>query len=183
VIVDEAYAEFTTATVVRMAERSPNLLVVRTLSKAFGLAGLRVGFGVGSPALVSSVEKSRGPFSVSSLGELAAAAALTEDRAWVQARAADARAARERLSAALAERGLNPLRSEANFVLVPMERAVAVGQAMRSAGVAVRAFGSLPPLNGDFALSGGEALRISVGPWHEMSAALDALDRAIVSCG
>jgi histidinol-phosphate aminotransferase len=103
VIVDEAYAEFVgggmdrDAGFLRAAAGLPNVLVVRTMSKAFGLAGLRIGYATGSAALVAEVEKSRGPYKVNALAEQAAVAALTTDRAWVAARVQDALASRERL--------------------------------------------------------------------------------------
>src|SRR5215216_79328 len=83
VILDEAYAEFAGANCLDLLARSERLLIVRTMSKAFGLAGLRVGYAAGAPALVAEVEKSRGPYKVHALAERAALAALTDDAAWV----------------------------------------------------------------------------------------------------
>ena len=74
-IIDEAYAEFAGRNVVDLLARSDRLLITRTMSKAFGLAGLRVGYAVGSPALVNEVEKSRGPYKVNALAERTALAA------------------------------------------------------------------------------------------------------------
>lgn len=170
VIVDEAYAEFAERTALDLARESDRVLVCRTMSKAFGLAGLRVGYMVGAPALVAEVEKSRGPYKVNALAERVAHAALTQDLAWVRAKADEAVANRERLVGELRARGLDPLPSQANFVLVPMADAAAVGARMRAIGVAVRPF---PDLAGV-----GDAIRISVGPWDAMAACLDALDRA-----
>jgi len=174
VIVDEAYAEFAGETVAAAAPAHGRLLVVRTLSKAFGLAGLRVGYGIGAAALVAAVEKSRGPYKVSALSEAAAVAALTHDLEWVRERAAEAVAIRQRFARELSARGLAPLPSAANFVLVPVEDAAAVAGAMRARGVAVRAFARLPRI--------GDAVRITVGPWPRMEAARDAL-LAAVRCG
>jgi histidinol-phosphate/aromatic aminotransferase/cobyric acid decarboxylase-like protein len=174
VILDEAYAEFAGGSVAASAPAHGRLLVVRTLSKAFGLAGLRVGYGIGAAALVAAVEKSRGPYKVSALSEHAAVAALTRDLDWVRARAAEAVAIRGRFARALAARGLSPLPSAANFVLVPVVDAAAVERAMRARGVAVRAFARLPRI--------GDAVRITVGPWSQMEAARDAL-LAAMRCG
>lgn len=182
VIVDEAYVEFSTESVVDLIGRAPRLLVVRTLSKAFGLAGLRIGYAIGAPALVAEVEKSRGPYKVSAVAERAAVAALTEDLEWVRARIADAAAARVTLSTALLDRGLDPLPSASNFVLAPVKNAVAIALRMRDLGVAVRAFDDLRVVSSALRDSGGSALRISVGPRPEIEAALAALDQARSEC-
>lgn len=170
VILDEAYAEFADETWLDEATRRPNLLVVRTLSKAFGLAGLRVGFGVGDPALVARLEEARGPYRVGTLAERAAVAALSEDLAWMRERAADVRRDRERLTRALEALGFTPVPSAANFVLVPVPDAAAVAARMLAAGVRVRPFPGLARV--------GDAVRITVGPWAAMERAVAALAEA-----
>lgn len=182
VLVDEAYAEFADASLVDLATSRSNVLVVRTMSKAFGLAGLRVGYGVGAPALVREVEKARGPFKVTAPSAAAAVAALREDVSWMRAHAALAVGARQELSGELARRGVSVLPSSANFVLAPLARAVAVAARMRELGVAVRAFAALPRVTAELEATQGQALRITVGPPDEMTAALAALDRAVSEC-
>ncbi len=172
VILDEAYAEFSQQDgFLKMAPGFERLLVVRTLSKAFGLAGLRIGYAVGPASLVAEVEKSRGPYKVSGSAERAAVAALTEDRAWVDARIADVIQSRERLTEALRQLGLSPIPSRSNFILVPVKDAAALAKQMRMEGVAVRPF---PKLDGI-----GDAVRISAGPWEMMEAALAALRKVL----
>jgi histidinol-phosphate aminotransferase len=134
VLVDEAYAEFTSESFLDLARTRPNVLVTRTLSKAFGLAGMRVGYAVGSEALVGEVEKARGPYSVNGLGERMAIAALTEDVAWMKAHAAEAVAIRARLSGRAGEAALRRCPSEANFVLVPLAGGTRGGGAHARAG-------------------------------------------------
>jgi histidinol-phosphate/aromatic aminotransferase/cobyric acid decarboxylase-like protein len=171
VIVDEAYAEYQDAPEGLLAEapRHENLLVVRTLSKAFGLAGLRVGYAVGNARLVAEVEKSRGPYKVSRLGELMGVEALTTDLPWVREKVAEVKENRAKLFEALTARGFRPLPSQANFLLVPVAKdAKALAAKMRESGVSVRPFPALP-------LGLGECLRVSVGPWSMMEAALAAL--------
>jgi len=170
VILDEAYAEFAGRGYIAEAPRHGRLLVVRTLSKAFGLAGLRIGYATGAADLVAAVEKSRGPYKVNALAERAAVAALEADRAWVATHIADAVRNRDRFIAELRGLGLEPLPSTANFVLVPIPGAAAIGAAMREAGVAVRPMPGLPGI--------GDALRISIGPWPMMDSALEALRSA-----
>jgi histidinol-phosphate aminotransferase len=171
VMLDEAYAEFAEDSRLDLAVASDRVLIVRTMSKAFGLAGLRVGYAVGAPAIVADVEKSRGPYKVSMAAERAALAALAKDRAWVAARVADARTSRDKLAKSLRKLGLAPLPSQANFVLVPVPRAAAVAQRMRERGVAPRVFEGLPSI--------GDALRITAGPASMMERAISALEEAM----
>jgi histidinol-phosphate aminotransferase len=170
VLLDEAYAEFARESHLDLAAR-PNVLVTRTLSKAFGLAGMRVGYAVGNPTLIAEVEKARGPYKVTGLSERMAAAVLSEDVPWMKARAAESLAIRERLVAELEGLGLKTLPTEANFVMVPLPGAPAVAERMRQRDVNVRAFQGLTGI--------GDALRIGCGPWPMMEAALTALREAL----
>ncbi len=167
VIIDQAYAEYAARNCVDLIARSPRVLISRTLSKAFGLAGLRVGYAIGDPAMVAEVEKSRGPYKVNGVAQVAAVAALTEDRVWVKDRVREAIANRDRLLDTLRAMGLDPLPSDANFVLVPVPDAAGADRRMRERGVAVRPFTNLPRI--------GDALRISVGPWHLMEECVQTL--------
>jgi histidinol-phosphate aminotransferase len=171
VILDAAYAEFADDDYLDLVAASDRVLIVRTMSKAFGLAGLRVGYAVGAPLIVAEVEKSRGPYKVSMAAERAALAALAHDRTWVTERVVDTRTSRDRLAESLRMLGLAPLPSRANFVLVPVPRAAAVARRMREGGVAVRAFEALPSI--------GDALRITAGPAPMMERALAALEEAL----
>lgn len=171
VFIDEAYAEFAGVSSVSLVAQSDRVLIIRTLSKAFGLAGLRIGYAIGQPALVREVEKSRGPYKVSAIAEQVAIAALQHDRAWIDTHVQLAVALRERLADALRSMGLTPMPSAANFICVPVPRAVSVGEALRTRGVAARPFPALPHV--------GDALRISIGPWPMLERLLTALEPAI----
>jgi histidinol-phosphate aminotransferase len=171
VLLDEAYAEFAGPGWLAQAPKRRGLLVARTMSKAFGLAGLRVGYACGAAALVHEVELSRGPFKVNSNAERAATAAVRNDLAWVRARAVEAVALRDRLADGLRALGFSPLPSAANFVLVPVAGAPRIAAAMRASGVAVRPFEALPGV--------GDALRITAAPWPELERALAALSEAL----
>lgn len=180
VIVDEAYQEFSDRpSATRLLAASERLLVCRTMSKAFGIAGLRVGYAAGAPSLVAEVEKSRGPYKVNALAERAALAALREDLPWVRARVAEAVENRGRLAERLRALGLAPVPSQANFVLVPFRGACDVARRMRDAGIAVRPFDDLGDRLPAFAAAGGEGLRISVGPWDVLEEMLAALADAL----
>lgn len=172
VLIDEAYAEFASGgSFLDLARTRPNVLVARTMSKAFGMAGMRVGWAVGAPALVAEVEKARGPYKHTALAEAMGAAVLAEDVPWMEARAAEAVANRERLRSELEALGLRALPSEANFLLVPVPGAPRVAERMRERDVNVRAFQGLTGV--------GDALRIGAGPWPLMETALAALREAL----
>jgi histidinol-phosphate aminotransferase len=170
IVLDEAYADFAEETLVPWAPKHPRLLVTRTCSKAYGLAGLRCGFGVANPEVVTEVDKSRGPYKVSRLAaELAAIAVRDEDR-WVARTTEECLENRWRLSEALDERELTQLPSSANFILfaTPSGGASHDAAALRDAGVQVRPFSDIPDL--------GDGLRVTVGPWPLMERFLEALD-------
>ena len=102
VMIDEAYAEFAGATLTSEMAQHPRAIIVRTFSKALGLAGMRVGYAVGDESLVREIEKARGPFAVSNVALRAATAVLSHGSAWVQQCIAASLAARAELTALLA---------------------------------------------------------------------------------
>jgi histidinol dehydrogenase len=173
IVLDEAYGEFSSApSLMSLAARTPRLLVVKTLSKAFGLAGLRLGWAVGAPSTIGELEKTRGPYKVGGVAEQAALVMLGQERAWVRDCVAKTKSLRERLTTELRARGLSPLKSEANFVLVPITgKADAAATRLREHGVSVRAFSGLPGI--------GEALRITIGPWPMLEACVNALSEVL----
>ena len=167
VILDEAYGEFTDAGRIAEGPAHERLLVTRTLSKAFGMAGFRIGYGTGAASLIKDIERVRGPYKENAPGERAAAAALREDVGWMRDMAALAVDNRERLAAALRAHGFHPYPSAANFILVPVQHAAKVALLMRQRGVAVRPYLGLRGI--------GDTLRITIGPWPMMELALKAL--------
>jgi histidinol-phosphate aminotransferase len=184
VLLDVAYAEFAPESFVSLVTRSERLLVTRTFSKAFGLAGLRVGFGVGSAALVDLVTRARGPYKVNALAEAAAIAALADApdaRGWMREHARLALANRERMARELSALGLPAAPSAGNFLFVPTARAVDLARAMREGRVLVRALEGLAQDVPALRESGGRALRIGIGPWEAMQRVLDAL-RGALAC-
>jgi histidinol-phosphate aminotransferase len=167
VIIDQAYVEFGGENFTDLASSGRPVLVTRTMSKAFGLAGLRVGYGIGSPELIAEVLKARGPYKVSSLAERASIAALDNDRAWVTERVDEVIANRSRFRAELAKHGIGSLESSANFVLIPVNDCAASSGKLERAGICARPFRDLPGI--------GDGLRIAIGPWKIMQLCLDAL--------
>jgi histidinol dehydrogenase len=173
VVLDEAYAEFAGDGWLAEAPRHSRLIVTRTMSKAFGLAGLRIGYAAAAASTITQIEKARGPYMISGAAERTALAALRNDLDWVRTHVAAAKESRARFRAELAAAGIPSLPSDANFVLVPVGDAAAVVAHMRAAGVAVRPF---PRLCGI-----GDGVRITVAPWPMMDTALQALRNAVQS--
>lgn len=175
VIVDEAYADFAGETLIDAATHEPKVIVARTCSKAYGLAGLRCGFAIGRPETVLEVEKSRGPYKVSRLTADVVVAALRDEDGWVAARVAECSENRARLRDQLSARDLDPLPSCANFILfrAPSGSAAEDAAALRGDGVQLRPFTQIPGI--------GEGLRVTVGPWPLLDTFLEALDRRLAA--
>ena len=143
-VVDQAYAEYLADGEddggLALAARHDNVLVSRTFSKAYGLAGERVGWATGAPPLIDAINRLRGAFNVSVSGQAAALAGLA-DQAWLAAACAANAQARHGFVAALSSlgnHGVRPLPSKANFVLVEFSGAL-TGQAAY-AGLAERGY-------------------------------------------
>lgn len=173
VVVDEAYGEFVGESYVPLTERRRNLVVLRTMSKAHGLAGLRVGYAVAHPETARHVAKIRGPFRLNAFSELAAALALQDD-GFVDETVRGVRTNRPLLAKALAGLGFEVFPSDANFLLVrPPVEAAALAHALARQQVHVRAFaGDLAPY-----------LRVTVGPAHAMERFLGALRATLKEMG
>jgi histidinol-phosphate aminotransferase len=169
VVVDEAYAEFVEggASALTLLATHPNLVVTRTFSKAYALAGLRIGFAVGHLELVALLERVRESFNVNIAG-LAAAEAALDDREhlqWSLARNAEERA---HLAESLASRGWFVHPSQTNFLLVEFgARTADIEAALLDAGIVLR------PMRG-YGLP--DCLRITVGNRDENRRLLMALD-------
>jgi len=137
IVSDEAYLAYSGRTNLPALADHPNLIVMRTLSKV-GLAGLRVGFTLSSPALAALLDKVRPPYNVSALDQRAAVFALDQAWSWCAARAAEVVAERARLARELARFG-EVFPSEANLLLVRFARP-GVADALAARGIAVRSF-------------------------------------------
>jgi histidinol-phosphate aminotransferase len=172
-LIDEAYGEFAPETFVQEAAKRSRLLVSRTLSKAYGLAGLRIGIGVASPEVAREMEKARGPYMVSSLSELAAVKALRDEEGWVDRNVAECMKCRDRLIEELRSRSLSTLPTATNFVMVQVPDGCALRYAkeLRARGIAIRPFPCMDEL--------GDGIRVTVGPWPLMERFLGALDEII----
>ncbi|HEX2111145.1 MAG TPA: histidinol-phosphate transaminase [Gaiellaceae bacterium] len=138
VCVDEAYYEYAGETVAPRARELPNLVCIRTLSKAFALAGLRVGYSVAAKETTSSLAERRLPAPVATVAATLAAAALR--RPQIASEVSATVRERERLRTALAAAGYDAPAVHANFVLVRMSDAPAVARNLERQGLVVRAY-------------------------------------------
>ncbi len=174
-VMDEAYLDFLADPVdllplVRHGSK-PNLLLMRTFSKIFGLAGLRLGYGIGHPELIAALEKIRQPFNLNSIAQAGALAALDDQEHLARTRANNALGL-DYLQNSLRQLGLEFVPSHANFVLVRVGNGQRVFEDMQKLGVITRPMGGyhLP-----------EWIRITVGTPEQNTRCLAALEKAIAS--
>jgi histidinol-phosphate aminotransferase len=170
VVVDEAYAEFAadgTPSALQLLEGRPRLMVSRTMSKAFAFAGARVGYLAADPAVIDALRLVRLPYHLSSFTQAAAEAALAHADIMLSA-VDEIRVQRDRIVAELAEMGLDPYRSDSNFVLFGgLEDPAAVWSSLLDDGVLVRNMGI------------ANTLRVSAGTESETSAFLTSLRKVL----
>jgi histidinol-phosphate aminotransferase len=170
VILDEAYVEFADSSNIDLVESSDRLLVLRTFSKAFGLAGVRVGYAVGRPTLIELLNTVRAPYSVNAIAQRTALTALQCGLPWVEACVIHTKALRSRFLSELATAGICALPSQANFVLVTGVDVRAAVRELQAVRVRARVFEGLTGI--------GDAIRITIGPWPIMDRCITALRRA-----
>lgn len=178
VLLDEAYCETAPAGTLPPLDISrPNVIRTRTFSKAYGLAGMRVGYAIGEAEFIRAFDKVRNHFGVTRLGQVAAMAALG-DQDWLQAVISRVAAGRERLYGIAVENGLSAVISATNFVAVDCGRdgdfAMRVLKALEARGVFVRK-PMAPGLD--------RHIRISVGPEAEMDVVAEELPGALREAG
>lgn len=166
VVLDQAYAEFVDPARVlqppsEIVAQYPNVVVLRTFSKAYALAGLRVGYGIGHPSVIDAASSAALPFAVSSVAQAAARRALELDDI-VSRRCADVAARRRAAETELRSVGWRDVPTgDANFVWVPTTRAKELGAALDAAGLVTRVFESV-------------GVRITIGRPED--------DRAVAEC-
>lgn len=154
VIVDAAYAEFADEDLTSEALRHRNAIVVRTFSKAWGLAGLRVGYAIGPEDLIGCLRAAGGPYPVSGLSLSIASVLLDRGEQAMRESVALVRANRARLAASLIAIGLRVSPSQGNFLLARTEFAGRIHAGLAARGIAVRRWTNRPELR--------DALRITV---------------------
>lgn len=173
VLADEAYVEFGGRSVLPSIGRLPNLIVARTFSKAYGLAGLRAGVLLGRRETLDWIARMRSPYAVNSVA-LAVLPAALDDEDYVRRTVDEVRAAAAILREGLAALGVPSYPSAANFLIARFgERAPAVRAALRDQGILVRDRSDHPLLRG--------TLRIGVGMRGDSEACLEALRVALAA--
>jgi histidinol-phosphate aminotransferase len=174
VVLDEAYIHYAPSLNRRHSEdlyrKRKNLLILRTFSKVYGLAGLRIGFAIGRPELLAAMNKLRTPFNTSGVAQAAALAAL-DDREHVERCIATNASERKRLSEGLAKLGLQPVPSETNFIFMEVgPEAQNICGELLHLGVIVRPLGWM---------GFPEAIRVSVGTTEENGKCLTAMGQIL----
>lgn len=169
VVIDEAYYEFNRQSVVPYLEKYPNLVVLRTFSKAFGLAGMRVGYLVANEPVIFELNKLKQPFNVNSFSQIAAQAALRH-REVFEEQIQNILRERERVFIALeGMSGVRPYPSQANFVLFKTPvKSTEVYEKLLEQGILIRDLGKEPGLLQD-------CLRVTVGKKEENDLFLEKL--------
>jgi len=175
VVLDEAYTEYVETTDVPNGldylDRYPNLLVSRTFSKAYGLAALRVGYGICQPGIADAMNRVRQPFNVNSLAQAAAVATLSDDAYLAESRRIN-REGMAQLEAGFAALKLQWIPSRGNFIAVDVGRdAAPVFQALLRQGVIVRPVANYGMPN---------HLRVSIGLAEENQRFLDVLKQVLL---
>lgn len=172
VLVDEAYVDFGDDNCLGLLARHENVLVTRTLSKGYGLAGLRFGYAIGHPGVIEQMTKVKDSYNCDAIAIAAACAAL-EDQAYAREQWSRVRSERARVTAELDRRAFSVIPSRGNFVLATLPSAAyarPLYEAMKARGVLVRFFDKAG-LN--------DKLRITIGTPDENSALLAALDASL----
>ena len=173
VVLDEAYNEYLPpaerADTVAWLREFPNLIITRTFSKIYGLAGLRVGFAVASPELADLMNRVRQPFNVNNLA-LAAACAALDDHLFIAESYQLNRRGMEQIVAGLKRLGLEHIPSHGNFVTFAVNDGAAVNQKLLRQGVIVRPIGGYGLPN---------HLRVTIGLETENARFLEALEKSL----
>ena len=173
VVLDEAYIDYVDPTLrpdsISLLARYPQLVVARTFSKAYGLASLRVGYGIMHPDLVDAIARIRPTFSVNALAQRAALAALA-DRAFLQRTQSLNRAGVTQITQALERQGIPFIPTHANFITIGLNDAKTVAQRLLQAGIVVRPLGAYELDN---------LIRVTVGTEEENDMFLRALFAAL----
>lgn len=171
VVVDEAYVDFAEYSALPLVQDFENLIVLRTLSKGYSLAGVRIGFGVANPQLLSGLFKVKDSYNIDAIAIKLGAAAI-RDQAYKDACVAKVKASRTKLTTDLRTLGFAVLDSQGNFVLAtpPDGKAEFLYLALKRQGIFIRYFNQ-PGLD--------DKLRISVGTKDQNQILLQALSQLI----
>jgi len=179
-VIDEAYTDFADDSALPLVEQFDNVILLRSMSKGYGLAGLRFGYGIASPALIGAMDKARDSYNTDALSQAAATAAL-EDQAYAAQTWAKVIDERTRVTDELLGRGWGVLPSQSNFILaIPKDpgrenySAGALYEGLKANNILVRYF------NADRL---DDKLRITIGTPEQNDALLTAIDALAATVG
>lgn len=171
VVVDEAYYEYVSAPdyadSIKQFRAGRNILILRTFSKIYGLAGLRIGYGIAKKEILTDMNRLREPFNTNSLAQKAALAAL-KDKAHVANSRKTNDEGREYLYQQLSSLGISYVPTEANFIYIPIKDSIAVNNSLMKKGVIIRPMGPA-------------AIRVTIGLPEENRRFIEALKEMLSS--
>ncbi|MDP2156932.1 MAG: histidinol-phosphate transaminase [Nitrospirota bacterium] len=171
VVVDEAYYEYVSAPdyadSMKQFRAGKNILILRTFSKIYGLAGLRIGYGIAKKDILTDMNRLREPFNTNSLAQKAALAAL-KDKAHVASSRKTNAEGREYLYQQLSALGISYVPTEANFIYIPIKDSIAVNNSLMKKGIIIRPMGPA-------------AIRVTIGLPEENRRFIEALKEVISS--
>jgi histidinol-phosphate aminotransferase len=169
VVLDEAYYEYVTAAdyadSLRYLHSEKNVLILRTFSKIYGLAGLRIGYGIAKKEILNDMNRLREPFNTNTIAQRAALAALDDSEHLSHSRNVN-EAGKEYLYNGLASLGVTYVPTEANFLYIPVQNAMAVYDSLLKKGVIIRPMGP-------------QAIRVTIGLPEENKRFIEAFGTAI----
>jgi len=171
-VVDEAYADFADAHAISLALQYPNVLVTRSFSKSYSLAGIRLGYALGHPGLIQALYKIKDSYNVNALTQKIGCAAM-EDQEHMRANVRAIRTTRDRVIGAMRERGFDVLPSQTNFIWAkhPARDARTLYDGLRAQNILIRYFSSHPATS--------DHLRVTVGADAHMDRFIEALDAVV----
>ena len=165
VVIDEAYIEYVSSPdypdSMKYLLEGKNVLILRTFSKIYGLAGLRVGYGISKPEILAQMERVRAPFNTNSIGQAAATRALDDEAHIARSRAVNEEG-KNFLYRELDALGIDHVKTEANFIYIPVDDAQGLFESLLKTGVIIRPMGD-------------RAVRVTIGLPEENARFVDAL--------
>jgi len=172
IFIDEAYHDYCDASAMQLLPKYPNLVLFRTFSKAYGLAGFRIGYAIAHPDIISAFDKIRVPFNVD-IAAMAAVEWASKNAKWKDENVKETLKERTWVTSELRKiSGMKPIESSTNFIMVFVEEASAIKEKLESEGIMISSFSDFPGLP-------CQNLRISIGKHDENERVINAIKKAV----